>query len=223
MGTKTESSVLMNLNDLFEMEAQRRVDEAAAKERAVAEAAAREVRERAEREAAIRAAREEERRQADAELEANRALVETRIATLKDELEQVRAAREQTRLQLLEMATRNEAPRSNRGSWIAGAMAALSLIAAITATFVAWPHQEVPVAPAVTVVAPVETAPVAPVDAIVDEPPVAEVVAEVVPEAPVAAPSRPGRPRTPRPPRHDAHQDLASQLDFGTGDGLIPE
>ena len=221
MGTTTESSVRMNLEDLFEMEAQRRADEAAARERAKAEAAAREERERREREEAIRAARDEERARAERELEARNAAVETRIATLREELAQVRAAREETRAQLVEMATRADAPRSgSRGSWLAGAMAAMSLVAALIATFVAWPRPEVHAdLPGPVVVAEAPEAPAAPDVVVAEAPPFEEVSVEATPRPTEAAPTRP-RPR-PRPqPRAN---DLASQLDFGTGDGLIPE
>ena len=106
-------------------------------------------------------------------------------------------------------------------------MAALSLVAALTATFVAWPRTQAPLpAPAPVVVVDAPEAPATP-DVIVDEAPEAPVVvADATPvEAPVdARPTRPNRPNRPNRPRPaDAHQDLASQLDFGTGDGLIPD
>ncbi len=218
----TESSVRVNLKDLFEMEAQRRADEAAARERARAEATAREERERREREDAIRAARDEERRRAETERAAQSAAVEGRIAKLRDELALVRAAREASQAQLDEIVARSAAPRSSRGSWLAGGMAARSLVAALTATFVAWPRPEAAVPPsvlAVTEPAPA-TADVEP--AVVVAPPSDAVDADPTPVgATETAPTVRPRPR-PRP-RVEEEPDLAQQLDFGTGDGLIPD
>lgn len=231
MGTKTttESSVLMNLNDLFEMEAQRREDEVAARERARAEEAARLERERREHEAAIRQAREQERLRAQAEIEARNAEIEGRIAGLRAELERVAEAREQTRLQMAELAARDVEPPSRRGTWIAGAMAAASLVAALTATAVAWPRAVDPApvaAPVVVVDEPV--VPEAPeADAVVDEAPEVDegalAEATVVEDEPAPARATPRPPHRPRPHARPASQDLGSQLTFGSDDGLIPE
>src|SRR5262245_13460339 len=123
MATTTESSVLVNLKDLFEMEADRRAAEAVAKERVKAEENARREAERAAREKEIEAARDDERRRADAERVARDAELEGRLRTLRDELDSVRAQREEMHRRVLD-GTTAEAPRSSRGSWIAGMMAA---------------------------------------------------------------------------------------------------
>ncbi|MBX3269739.1 MAG: hypothetical protein KF729_05740 [Sandaracinaceae bacterium] len=222
MATNDES-VRINLAGLFEMEAQRRADEAAARERARLEAEAREERERRAHEAALRAARDDERARAEAEREAERVAVEARIARLREELAEVRAARETTQLELAARAQRADAAApSGRGTWIAGGMAAMSLVAALGATVVAWPRAEAPVAPVRVQVVETPLAlapPESPAPIIVAEPapPPPPVVEASPPSRPVARPVRPTRPRPDRP------SDLASQLEFGRGDGLIPE
>ncbi len=221
MATTTESSVLVNLKDLFEMEADRRAEEAAAKERAKAEQAARAEAERRARDAELEAAREEERRRAEAERAARDVALEERLRAMREELERVQAQREQMRLEVAAIATRPEPAR--RGSWMAGVMAAASLIAAVTATAVAWPRDPQPVAqlaPA-PVVAPAPAPVAAPEPAPVAEPAPAPapVVATPAP-APTAERRTPRQPRTPRTPR-DRDQALRDQLDFGDGHGEV--
>jgi len=230
MGTEktTESSVLMNLNELFEMEAQRREDEVAARERARAEHTARLERERREHEEAIRRARAEERLRAQAELEARNAQIDGRIATLRAELEQVAAAREQTRVQMAEMAARAVETPSRRGTWLAGAMAAVSLVAALTATAVAWPRAVDPTPlPGPVVVVDEPAVPEAPaLDAVVEDTPATDegALADATPIADEPSPERDSPRVRPRPrPQATASHDLGSQLTFGDGDGLIPE
>lgn len=211
-----DNSVLMNLGELFEMEADRRTETALAEERAKAELVAREEEERRAHENAIRVARDEERAQAEADAEAQDAAVSERIAVLRSELESIRLAREEMRL---EVAARADRAPSRGGNRVAAAMATVSLIAALTATYVSWPRTEPVVAssaPVVQVDEPVAIEEAAPV--------VAEVEAEIVPEVEEPAPApaaRTPRPRTPR--AHHHANDLGSQLDFGSDDGLIPE
>ena len=211
-----DNSVLVNLGELFEMEADRRTEAALAEERARAEVIAREEAERRAREEAIQLARDEERARAEADAEARDAAVSERIALLRSELEAIRLAREEMRL---EIAARADRAPSRRGSRIAAGMAAVSLVAALGATYVSWPRAE----PVVT-----EAAPVVHVDEpVADEAPEAEpiAVAEVEVEAAPAVeePVR-SRARTrPRHPRGHGPDDLGRQLQFGGGDGLIPE
>lgn len=221
MATTTESSVLVNLKDLFEMEADRRVEEAAAKERAKAEQAARAAAERRAREAELEAAREEERRRADAERAARDAALEERLRAMRDELARVQAQREQMRLEVAAIATRPEPAR--RGGWMAGVMAAASLIAAVTATAVAWPREPQPVAQlARAPIAVAEPAPSAePEPAAVTEPapPLAPAVTTPDP-APTTDRRTPRQPRQPRTPR-ERDRTLRDQLDFGDGHGEV--
>ena len=224
MDQTTDSSVLMNLKDLFVMEADRRVDEAAAVERAKAEEIARVERERREQEEAIRAAREDERHRAALALRAQNDAVEARIETWRADLERVREDRERTRLEMAAMVVPGDKP-SRRGNWIAGGMAAMSLVAALTATFVAWPQPMPPqptVSPVATTVidAPVEV-PEAPEPALVVATPDPVEVAVTPEPAPVARPRHPRRPRHARP--QPPADDLGAQLDFGNDNGLIPE
>lgn len=221
MATTNESSVLVNLKDLFEMEADRRVEEAAAKERARAEEAARADAERRAREEEIEAARVEERRRADEERARRDAALEERLRTLRDELAEVRAQREQMHLKVAEIAAR-PAPQPRRGSWMAGVMAAASLVAAITATAVAWPRDAEPLAqltpaPVVTEAEPAPVAPTAPVIAEVEAP---------VEEAPalVATPEpAPRRPRTPPVRRIEREDSLSRQLDLGDDRSVLSD
>lgn len=204
----TESSVLVNLKDIFEMEADRRATEAVAKERAKAEEAARIEAERRAREAELEAARAEERRRAEAERAARDAELELRLRTLKDELAQVRTQREEMRAQVADRLVA-EPPRASRGSWIAGVMAAASLVAAIGATAVAWPREGEPVAQLTPVETVEHTSEVTPVVEPVATPePV--VVAQPDPEPVAVARPRPHRPR----PTQDTHTSLGDQLNF---------
>src|SRR5690242_9427498 len=113
----TESSVLANLKDIFEMEADRRADEAVAKERAKAEAAARVEAERVARERELEAARTEERNKAEAERAARDVELDARIKGLKDELAQVRAEREDMRLKIADRIMNPEPVKPSKGSW----------------------------------------------------------------------------------------------------------
>lgn len=222
----TDDSVLMNIKDLFEMEADRRVEQAAAVERAKAETAARIERERREREDALRAAREDERRRAEEDAEARNREVEERIHALRAELGEVRAAREQMRLEVAELAGRREPTRS-RANLVVGAMAAMSLVAALTATYVSWPQPSAALtdfAPVAVAEVPLGEAPVG--EAVVVATDEAIVVEDVVTVAEPTATERPIR-TTPHTVRNHTNQqsddDLGTQLDFGDDDGLIPE
>lgn len=217
----TESSVLVNLKDLFEMEAERLADEAVRAERAKAAEAARIEAERRAAEERVEAARAEERRRAEEERAHRDAAVEQRLAALKSELAEVRAQREEMRLKVTDLSSRTVAPKSGRGSWIAGAMAAASLALAVTATAVAWPEAPAPrlasVDPAPLAV---EAPPAVDPEPIVEAPVVEEpetVVATVTPEQ-----VRPRRPRVPRPPREQEHS-LTRQLDLGEGDEVLSD
>lgn len=220
----TTDSVLVNLKDLFEMETARRADEAVAKERAKHEAAARLEAERVAREKELEAARAQERMRAEAERIARDAELEARVRALRDELADVRAQREEMRTRVLDIATR-EPSKPSRGSWIAGAMAAMSLVAAITATAIAWPRE--------TVVAQPRPAP-EPLVVAVSEPvePEEPVIAEPEQPAPVVVaandPPRPRRCMTQRcrelRENRDRANTLAEQLNFEEGgEELIPE
>ncbi len=227
MMENASDSVLVNLREIFVMEADRQADAAAAVERAKVEDAAREERERRAREDAIRLAREEERRRARAERDARSEAVEARIRALRKELDEVQAARERTQLQITAMATPAEAPASH-GHWVAGTMAAMSLVAALTATFVAWPQPTAPIevaspAPVVVVDAPAETPHVAVADVVVAEATETGDVTETVAAAPEPAAARPRVSPRPRPRPHTPGHDLGAQLDFGDDDGLIPQ
>jgi hypothetical protein len=213
----TESSVLANLKDIFEMEADRRASEAAAKERAKAEAAARAEAERVARERELETARAEERKLAEAERAARDLALDARIASLKDELAQVRAEREDMRLKVADRIMNPEPARASKGSWIAGMMAAASLVAAITATAVAWPReggeQLAQLEPTVQLEPALEPT-------VEPEPTAVEpVVAQPEPE-PVAVVEQPRTPRTPRTPRQPREQrdTLSNQLDFDMND-----
>lgn len=218
----TESSVLVNLKGLFEMEADR-AEEAVAKERAKAAQAARAEAERRAREAEIEAAREAERRLADEERARRDAALEDRLRTLRDELAEVRAEREQMHLRVASIATRPAPAR--RGSWMAGVMAAASLVAAVTATAVAWPrdaHVAAQLAPLPVVVADeIETEPVVEretppaIEAPVAERPVVAAVADEPP--PRRGPRGPRPPRTPREREHT----LRDQLDLEGGNDVL--
>ncbi len=214
----TESSVLVNLKDLFEMEADRRAEEAAAKERAKAEEKARAEAERRAREAELEAVREDERRRADEERARRDAALEERLRTLRDELAEVRAQREEMRLKVSEIAAR---PAPRRGSWMAGVMAAASLVAAVTATAVAWPREPqqaaLPAVHEVEVASPVAPVaePVVEVVAPIDDPPAPEPVAVTQPE-----PARPRPPRV-RHTQRDREHTLSEQLDLGNDDDVL--
>lgn len=217
----TDNSVLMNIRGLFEMEADRRAAAAATVEREKAEAAAREERERRKGEDSLRQAREEERRRARERATAHTVAVEGRIANLRAELAEVRAAREQMSLEVAAIAAR-PVSASGPANWIAGAMAAVSLIAAVTATAVSWPHPAPPL-DATPVVAEVETTLLEVEAPALEEVVVATVTADETPvtdETPDVATHQ--RPTRPQPPRHQQN-DLAHQLDFGAEDGLIPD
>lgn len=217
----TESSVLVNLKDLFEMEAERLADEAVRAERAKAAEAARIEAERRATEERVEAARAEERRRAEEERAHRDAAVEDRLRALKGELAEVRAQREEMRLKVTDLSSRTSEPRSSRGSWVAGAMAAASLALALTATAVAWPETPAPrlvsAEPAPLVV---EAPPVSEPEPVVEAPVVEEqetVVATVTPEQ-----LRPRRPRVPRRPREEEHT-LTRQLDLGEGNEVLSE
>lgn len=218
----TESSVLVNLKDLFELEAERLADEAVRAERAKAAEAARIEAERRATEERVEAARAEERRRAEEERARRDAAVEDRLQALKGELAEVRAQREEMRLKVTDLSSRASAPKSSRGSWIAGAMAAASLALAVTATAVAWPEAPAPAlasvepAPAVVHEATPAAEPAPRVEApVVEEP--ETVVATATPE-----PVRPRRPRVPRTPREQEHT-LTRQLDLGEGNEVLSE
>ncbi|MGE0784157.1 MAG: hypothetical protein AB7S26_00615 [Sandaracinaceae bacterium] len=220
----TDSSVRVNLNDLFEMEAERRVAEATAKERARAEEADRQRREAADRERAIAEARDGERERAEQQRAVRDGELEDRIGRLRSELDEVRRDRERM---LARLADRVEAPApaSNRGGWIAGIMAAASLIAATGAIAVSWPRADIPPMPVVA--APVTSAPsvVAP-DAPILEEEEAPSLAPVAEPAPVEVASRTTRPRPPRSNRPATHRDpndLSHQLDLGDGDEVLDD
>lgn len=233
MAKTSEPSVLANLNDLFEMEADRRAEEAAAKERAKAAEAARLEAEQRAREEAIAAARDEERRRAEQRAEEERArrdsAVEDRLRALRAELAEVRAAREQVQRRVEALAARPEEGASRRGSWLAGGMAAISLVAALTATAVAWPQSSVSMAQVEATTEVEEPAePVAEAREIEVETPEVE-AAEVTPDAPepVAVADAPAvrRPRTPRPPRPrtPVEDDLSRELDLGDDDAVLSD
>lgn len=221
MSETTDGSVLTNLNDLFEMEADRRVAEATARERALAEERARREREAAERERAIREVREAERQRAEEDRLARDAELDQRLTALRAQLEDVQREREQMRLRVAEAAGRSTPQRSGRAGILASVMAAAALIAALGAIYVSWPRAaDVPIAPEPTPVAVVdEPAPVEQAPSEVEPPPVQEdEPAEVAAAEP---PSRP-RPHRPRPHRpRPVQDDLASQLDLGTGDDIL--
>ena len=141
---------------------------------------------------------------------------------MRAELGEVRAAREQMRLEVAALAGRREPTRS-RAHWIVGAMATASLVAALTATYVSWPQPTAAMTelgivqidePAVVVEAPVDDVPVA----AVEEPPAVDPTPEASPV------ERPSAPHPTRPPHTGQRQDdLRHQLDFGDDDELIPE
>lgn len=221
----TESSVLVNLKELFEMEAERRVEEAARVERMKAAEAARIEDERRAREELIEAARAEERRNAEHERARRDAALEDRLRALRGELADVRAHREEMRLALADLASDPRAPRASRGSWIAGAIAAASLALAITATAVSWPEGEGPevarvqAAPAlVSPPASVEE-PAEPIPEATPEPTSSPAVEPLVAAAPVAEPRRPRGPRRHR----EREPSLAEQLDLGAGDEVLSD
>jgi dTMP kinase len=228
-----DSSVRMNLKELFAMEADRRAEEAVAAERARAEAEARRERERLERERHIAEARAEERRAAEEEQRRRDAELEARLSTLRDQLAEVQAEREAMHRKVAELA-QPASPAPRRGVWMASVMAAASMVAAVTATWVAWPRPEPVVAELAptAVEAPAAPAPVAaepaPPAAVEEAPgPVAAPSGETA--APVERPSRPPRrDRTPvvRAEREPADR-LGSQLDALSGgdrrDVLSPE
>lgn len=224
MTTNQDSSVLVNLKDLFEMEADRRVDEATARERAKAEAAARAQRADEARAAEREAIRDEERRLAQVARGERDADLDGRIERLKAELEEVRVQREQMRDRIVGSGTA-PAP-SARGSWLAGTMAALSLAFAMTATFVAWPRGEAPLAVAAPTMA--EVAPEPGVRSSPAPRPEVEAAPRVAPEpaaAPVAEPVAVARPTRPvRPPRVRVERaDLASQLALDDDDQVLSD
>lgn len=213
----TDSSTLMNLQDLFSMEADRRVEEAAAAERTKAEAAAKAEAARRDREDELTKARAEERRLAELARAQHDAAIDERIHRLRAELEAVRTERE---AMLLEVAARVERPApSRKQSWLAGTMAAASLVAALTATFVAWPRASEPM-PAPTPIAIVHEGPVASETTV--EATASDLEVETAPPAaPVVASetATPRRPHIRRPPTPQG--DLASQLDLGDGDDVL--
>lgn len=219
MAKTNEDSVLMNLNDLFEMETERRVAEATHRERERAEEVARLERERAEREQAILEAREAERRRVEADRASRDEELDDRIASLREQLDRVRQEREAARLAMAD-ATARPPERTGRAGWIASVMAALSLIAAVGAIYMSWPRPvdttPIPGPVVVTVEEPVATPDVEPADEPAVEAPVADEASE-----PVATADRAERPR-PRPrPRPAQTDDIGSALDFGTGDDVL--
>jgi hypothetical protein len=223
MATTTDSSVLVNLKDLFEMEVDRREKEAADRERAKHEAAAKAQAERIAREKELEAVREEERRRVELERVARDAELEARLRSLREELSDVRSQREEMRVKVAEIATREPA-KSSRGSWIAGMMAAASLVAAITATAVAWPSQSNAVVQPEPAPAPVIIAVSEPVEV----PPPAIVEAPAEPEPVVVAVNEPPRPRrctTERcrqaRDRQNQESTLSDQLDFGDSSDVL--
>lgn len=219
----TESSTLVNLKELFDMEADRRVEEAVERERAQRDEAEREAVTRRAREQELEAARAMERQRAEAERAARDAELDTRIQRMKAELAEVRAQREEMRLAI----GTTPAPEASSKGYLAMGMAGASLVAAALAVVVAWPQ---PAAPSPVTSAPtpvVEVAPPAPVAAAPEVTP-EPVAASVVEEAPVVATRepRPQRPhvRTPRPrqARPDPH-DLGRQLDLGGDESVLSD
>ena len=174
------------------------------------------------REEAIEEARAEERRRAAQAQAARDAELEERLRSLRAELAEVRAAREQVRLQVAEIATRAEPPRSSRGSWLAGGMAAVSLIAAIGATAVAWPQHDAAVAQ-VDAPARVETPVASSPEPIAEDAPLGEAEAPVaVAEVEPAPTVRSRRPRADRA-RPTVQDDLSRELDLGDDDAVLSD
>jgi colicin import membrane protein len=194
--TSHENSVRMNLEDLFAMEADRRAEAAVAAERARAEAEARRETERREREEAIAAAGAEERRRAEQAQRSRDAALEDRLRALRDQLAEVQAERETMHRKVAALATQ-PAPTPRRSVWRAGVMAAASVAAAVTATSVAWPRADEPMANLAPAAVAVEESPVPTVEpsepVAEPAPPIGEVAVADPAAAVEEAPSRPAR------------------------------
>ena len=166
----------------------------------------------------------EEKARIETTRQAQDAQLDARIATLKTQLADVRSARQQMRI---EVAKRTAAPApSHRGNWIAGTMAAASLVAAVTATMVAWPRAEVTVAVAPITSLELETTPVAVATTIELAPPVpapVEVAAAPVVVAPVAEPPRVRRVRARHVRATRTRRDLGHQLSLDDGDSVLSD
>lgn len=228
----TTNSVMANLGELFEMEAERREELAARAARAQAE-------QQAEREAELRraemeraAARAAERAAAQLAVAREAAAAEARLAQLRQELVEVRIERQQMRARA-ETVAALPAPRRPRG-WLTGALAAASLALGLTATVVSWPQ---PVATSPVATSPVATSPGAPAA----HSAVPELAAPATPElqsappAPTAAPepvaeaSRSATPvrrpriRRPRRPRPEPAQRELDRLDLGNDNTVLSD
>lgn len=225
MAQTTDSSVVMALTELAQMEADRiALDRQREAERAETARAERERAAAAEREA-LRAKEEREaaeRRVAEAkarlELEADRQL-DQRIAAMRAELSRVEAERQTLKSDLEARLERPAAP-ARPGGW-AMAFGLSSLVAASLAGLLVMQQarQPLPVA-APVVAAPIAVAPPA-VEA--STPPIAPapVVAETTPVETAQAPAHPTRPsrRTHDGVRTETHRDSQEIVGLGDDDG----
>ncbi len=226
----TDDSVSMSLRELFQMETDRRVEEATARERARAEAIARREAERRAREKAVTRAREEERRELEEERADESARVEARLRALREELGEVRTQREEIRLQVAALAS--EPAGGRRGSWIAGVMAAASLVAAVTATAVAWPRDE----PQMTGLgSETRVAAAQPPERVAEAPTATVETAEAAPAREAEPPSEPAVSESPSRPHSPAHRPhvrprprpsrdpIGDDLDFGAEHDVLSD